>query len=102
MPKLECDKLHIDFIFKQIYAVAVKNKYKTLEQIKNSKWNTLREAWVTITKRGHSKRKKERQGKLQVDDRWLNLIKERLQILPRDSSEYMNASMRNVQKVIAE
>lgn len=48
--KLECDKIHRSFICKQIYTVAIKNKYETFEQVRNLKWKTLWESLLATVK----------------------------------------------------
>lgn len=42
MTKLQYNKLYGDSICKQPYALTC-DKYETLEHVKNSKWNSLRE-----------------------------------------------------------
>lgn len=48
--KLEYDKIHHSFICKQIYTVAIKNKYETFEQVRNLKWKTLLKSLLATIK----------------------------------------------------
>lgn len=65
MPKLTYNKLQNDLICRQTCVDVVKNKYKNLEVISNSKRNTLTEALVTMTKEVFLW--EERQEKVMVD-----------------------------------
>lgn len=44
MSKLQCNRLQNNSICQQMYTDLVKSKYRSLEETKNSEWNTLREA----------------------------------------------------------
>lgn len=50
MSTLEYHKVQKVSICKQTYTEVVKNSCKSLDEVKNSKWNTLREALVTTVK----------------------------------------------------
>lgn len=43
----------------RIYEIEFKNKYQTLHEVKNSKWNTLKEVFVAAEKFQGNRNKKE-------------------------------------------
>lgn len=43
----------------RIYEIEFKNKYQTLNEVKNSKWNTLKEVFVAAEKFQGNRNKKE-------------------------------------------
>lgn len=58
MPKLQCNKLQCDSICKHPYSFKFMNKFETLQEVWNSKFNALKETLVTREKKGRKTRKK--------------------------------------------
>ena len=88
-PKLQYGKLQEDEVCRQEYAVSVKNKLAALENIGESKWNAFKEALVSTAKEVIPKKEKNVKRKW-ITNEILGLMKERQQILPRNSAGYMS------------
>ncbi len=72
-------------------AVAVKNRFETLEKEGETKWNTLKEALVTTAKQVIPKKESSSKNKWMTDE-ILELMKKRQQIFERRSLEYKTMS----------
>ena len=86
-PKLKYELLQNDPVTRQMYAIAVKNRFEALEIEGEPKWNVLKEALVTSAKEIIPKQERPNKQKWMTEE-ILNLTKKRQTIFNRESQEY--------------